>query len=508
MRLSVFAVLTAGCGYKPSPAESKPEEKSAQVTVWGDRFEIFLEHKLIVAGQPVTFVTHVSDLKTLHPRKEGPIVFVLRQGTEPPIEHVDPAPARAGIYTPKLAFPKAGSWSVTLRIPIDGQEQVVELPSFTVYGSKEEVDRAPEPEAPEGISFLKEQQWRLLTRVEPVVRRKLTQRIKVPALVAARPGSRAAVTPPVAGRLLAPPGKSLPEIGRRVEAGQTLAIVQPPFSDFAAKLVESEAAVIRAKLDLDQADLVHGRIKELVGKKAKSERELQEAEFAQKTTKASYDAAVALRDTYRKSGAIVVDGLPVLELRAPIAGTLVRVHAATGEHVSTERSVFEILDSGTVWIDARVPESDLARVSRSFGASYETPEARGTFVDIPGTARFVGTEVDPPSRTVSILYEAENPGGHLRVGMALTVHLETARAEDASAIPTSAVVDEEGRPVVFVQLSGETFEKRYIQLGIRSLGYVQVLEGLADGDRVVTKEAYSVRLASVSTTIPAHGHAH
>ena len=80
--------------------------------------------------------------------------------------------------------------------------------------------------------------------------------------------------------------------------------------------------------------------------------------------------------------------------------------------------------------------------------------------------------------------------------------------EEALVVPVSALVDEDGRAVAFVQVSGETFEKRDLTLGIRDGAFVQVLSGLAEGERVVTKGAYAIRLASVSTTIPAHGHAH
>jgi multidrug efflux pump subunit AcrA (membrane-fusion protein) len=76
------------------------------------------------------------------------------------------------------------------------------------------------------------------------------------------------------------------------------------------------------------------------------------------------------------------------------------------------------------------------------------------------------------------------------------------------AIPESAIVDEDGKPAAFVQVSGETFQKRELTLGIRDSGFVQVLAGLAEGERVATKGAYSIKLASISTSIPAHGHAH
>jgi multidrug efflux pump subunit AcrA (membrane-fusion protein) len=57
-------------------------------------------------------------------------------------------------------------------------------------------------------------------------------------------------------------------------------------------------------------------------------------------------------------------------------------------------------------------------------------------------------------------------------------------------------------------VSGETFEKRELTLGLRDGNWVQVVLGISAGERVVTKGAYAVRLASVSSAIPSHGHAH
>jgi hypothetical protein len=127
--LTLCALLVAACGrLGGSQGSTEEEEKTAQVTVWSDRFEIFLEHRLIVVNTPTKFITHVTDLTTLEPRREGPLTFILRRGSEEPITHVEPTLARDGIYIPELTFPKPGEWILSLRIPSAGQEHVVELP--------------------------------------------------------------------------------------------------------------------------------------------------------------------------------------------------------------------------------------------------------------------------------------------------------------------------------------------------------------------------------------------
>jgi RND family efflux transporter MFP subunit len=187
-------------------------------------------------------------------------------------------------------------------------------------------------------------------------------------------------------------------------------------------------------------------------------------------------------------------------------------NGAVGEQLAADRAVFTILDADTVFIEAKVPEANARRLSAAKHASLELPGERGRFLAVTGEGGgrlvFTGLQVDPATRTVPLVYELKNSGGQFRIGEAVTLHLETERAEEAVAVPDAALVEEGGRFIVFVQLGGETFDKRDVTLGIRDGNFVQVLAGLQAGERIVTKGAYAIRLASVSSVIPAHGHAH
>jgi RND family efflux transporter MFP subunit len=517
----VFHFLITSCKPAASPPPEPQDEKTLQATLWGERFEVFLEHQPVVAGSPTRFVTHVSDIALGEPRRAGPLTFVLRPRSGPPLELVAPAPSRPGIYTPEITIPAPGEWTLDLRIREESGESAVGPMPIAVFAAREKAEQAPAPEAPEGISFLKEQQWKLRMTIEPAVRRRMVERLRVAGTVTARPESIAAVTPPLAGRLLSPPSGALPSLGARVEAGQTLALIQPPFADFFVKRSDLEADAIRAKLALDFAELAFARVEKLTGLDLKTARERDEAELALRTARANHDAATRVHAAYDRAGAVLFGSsaegrgptdLPRLELKAPIAGIVTERTANLGEHVPAERAVFRILDAEWVAIEAKVPESELYRVAASMDAAYELPGAPGELVSVlrdgAGRFAFLGSVVDARTRTVPLVYEVENARGELRIGMALTVHIETQRAEEALAVPESAIVEEEGQPVVFVQVSGETFEKRTVALGIRDSGFAQVLEGLSGGVRVVTKHAYAIRLASVATSVPAHGHAH
>jgi membrane fusion protein, heavy metal efflux system len=522
-------LLLLGCHREaPHSHDHEDEEVMAQMTIWTDRYEAFIEHAALIAGEPALFLTHLTDLKTLQPLRLEFVTFLLSLGEQAALEPVEGGLARPGIYEPILTFPQRGKWHIAIRIPSEEGDEMILLPPVTVFASKQEAARADVPEEPEGITFLKEQQWKIRAKTEPSARRELVESLLVPALVTARPGSLAQITPPMAGRLLPPPGGMVPMAGDRVEAGQTLALVQPVFSEMGARLIEAEGEVVRARLEVEQAELVLLRTRKLAEAKARSDRELQEAEFAWRMAQARHDASLALQASYRQATRNLTGQTdtqpagdregnsfspPGMELNSPISGVIVsQLGAAVGEYITVERPVFSVLDARTVFIQAHVPEASLSRVSGTKGASLELPGERGRFIPITGDGRgrlvFVGLQVDLATRTVPLTYEAQNSDGRLRIGQSVNLHIETARVEESLAIPDSAIVEEAGQPIAFVQISGETFQKRELTLGMRDRNFVQVLSGIDEGERVVTQGAMAIRLASLSGAIPAHGHAH
>ncbi|MGE4181632.1 MAG: efflux RND transporter periplasmic adaptor subunit [Limisphaerales bacterium] len=520
--LATGVALASGC--KPGSAVTdadhghshdgghEHEEKTAQITVWTDRYEVFAEHKAPVAGQPTTFITHVTDLVTLEPRREGMVKFLLRQGPTA-TEHPQAAPARAGIYLPALVFPQAGDWQLTLVVPTDGTNIPVELGTIKVYADQHAADHADIPDAPEGVSFLKEQQWKILSRTELATRRTISERMRLPGRIRAKPGGSASVTAPVSGQLLPIPEQASVLPGQRVAQGQLLGLLAPNFSEAATRIAEAEADFATAKAGLEQAEAAYSRTRRLAAEKAKSERELQEAELAVASARARHAAAVGILGTFRQTSENrTVGGALQIELRAPIAGVLVSVAAGPGELLSSGQAVFSVINPETVWVEAAIPEAQVPRLGSAKQAAIENPEAPGLFIPITGENRgrllSIGAEVNAATRTVPLLYEAANPEGKLRIGQSVTLHVETAQAPNALAIPESALVEEGDELVAFVQISGETFEKREIKAGVHDTGFVQVLDGIQEGERVVTKGAYAIRLSTLTGVIPAHGHAH
>ena len=102
----------------------------------------------------------------------------------------------------------------------------------------------------------------------------------------------------------------------------------------------------------------------------------------------------------------------------------------------------------------------------------------------------------------------DNASTRFTLGMQAQVSLVTGEPSRLLALPEEALVDDGGTPVVFVQVEGEAFERRIVRTGIRELGYVAITSGIAEGEHVAVRGAYSVKLAASSGALPAHGHSH
>ena len=168
--------------------------------------------------------------------------------------------------------------------------------------------------------------------------------------------------------------------------------------------------------------------------------------------------------------------------------------------------LFRVVDAAQVHVVGQVPEAQAARARLAQAAEIEIA---GQPDRVPtGRLVSVGKVLDPQSRTLPITFAFDNRTLGLPVGQAAFLHLLMETTQPRPVVPAAAIVDDAGRPIVFVQREGETFERRAVTLGPRSGDVVQITEGLKPGERVVTKGAYLVRLASLSTSVPAHGHVH
>ncbi len=271
--------------------------------------------------------------------------------------------------------------------------------------------------------------------------------------------------------------------------GQVIALLTP-------SLGEGGAAYAEARARLREAEDEHERATRLFAAEAIPQRRVHEAEIR---LQAAREALGGLG-----GGALTAGGK--IEIRAPIGGIVTARSITPGSRVDAGAQLFTIIDPSVVWLEVNVPAANAARVSRSSGATFQLEGSPRAYRAQRSVS--LGSVVDSLSRTVPVIYEIPNTDGTIRVGANARVSVGTGRRASGVVIPASAILDENGRPIAYVQPDGETFEKRELTLGGTEDGVTLVVSGIAEGERVVTGAPYQVRLASLSTAVPAEGHAH
>jgi len=532
---------------------------SATVTQFQDGLCLFIDYPQLQAGVGAKFAVHLTDLADGSPIDEGAVSIEFRSGAGEAKEAIAQKPEQAGLFLPVMIFsqPQQLQWSLTW----ESAERTVrfELPAIEVYQDHDAAHAGMAVHDHEGadiVHMLMEQQWKVGLGTDLVGRRSLTQRLQVPGEVEAINHSIALVSSPLGGRLIAPQGEHLPHIGDAVKKGQVLGYLEPPLTtgdvaqwvanqaarealqielamqqvELHNKEVEANATADQAQVRLDAARQTAVRLEPLQAKGLVKVSEVQAAQQAVALAEQERNAGLKLAKEYlaaqvklqqlAQQAAAQGETADVngelkslrLPLVAAISGEIVNVNHVEGEVVQAQEDIFRVLNLDSVWIAAHVSEFDLAQLSATPGALVKFPAYPDRSFDLLGEmgGRLVATgrEVDERTRTVELHYQAPNPEGLFRAGMFADVFLETKTVRNALAVPADAVIRDNGISVAYVMLGGEEFERRELELGIQDGEWFEVLSGLDPGDRIVTRGAYLVKLASAGGDTFGHGHVH
>ena len=494
-----------GCGGGAGAIEAVDAAETPPVVEsrWTGRSELFVEYPPLVEGETSRFAIHFTDLATFEPLRAGRAEVRLAGAGEEAFT-VD-APGRPGIFGVDVTPSRAGRFRLTVVLDAPGLVDRHDLGEVTVPASPP-APGAETEEADDGsIPFLKEQQWTLDFATARAGERRIAESLVIAAEIEPRTGGRADVTTPVAGRL----ADDLPAhpVGSRVARGDPLAEIIP-HSGHGEDRPALELAVAEARNALELERAARSRVERLVAAGALPERRRLEARLAAQTAEARVAAAeahLAQLDLTRTGQGESGRDTRFL-LRAPISGVVAASDATPGASVEAGTPLFRLIALDRVHVVGALPEAALARIHELTGAELDVP-GFGAPIALDRLVA-VGRVLEPESRTVPIIYELRDPDRRLAVGQAVSLRIFASAAIEAVTVPESAVVDDAGQPVVFVQVGGESFERRPIRLGNREAGQVQITGDIAPGERVVIRGAPLIRLAALSPQVPAHGHTH
>ena len=510
--LSVALVLSPACrrGTPNDTTGSAVEPPSLDVTSWTHQTELYMEHPPLVAGQTVRFAVHLTTLADFQALNAGrPSIEMTPEGGGTPTVLPGSEPLRPGAFRVEGQLPPNGRYRWALLIAAPALSDRHDLGTTTVFADEAsanaDAEKRPD-EDPAAIAYLKVQQWTNPFATVLVREGDVRTSIRVPAAVEPLTGGEALVAAPADGRYAA---RQLPSVGDRVSAGQELGRLEPRLSSGGEDHASLESAVTEAQTSLDGARADLARAERLLEERAVPARRVEDARRVVAIADARLTATrarLAQRDEVLRSGGGTASGNAFV-LRAPIAGRVAEVFAALGAAYTEGTPLFRIVRADRVELKAQVPpnEAELARALT--GLSLEIP-GRPDAIDLkPDHVHDAGV-IDPKTRALPLQIEVQNSNGQLLVGQTGTAVLYTGRSQRVPVVPREAVLMEAGRPYVFVQIAGERFARRAIDVLSRDAGIVGVRAGVQPGERVVTRGAYEVQLASAAKGLPAEGHVH
>ena len=190
--------------------------------------------------------------------------------------------------------------------------------------------------------------------------------------------------------------------------------------------------------------------------------------------------------------------LKALPIHSPITGTVIKKEALAGAHVDPGQELYTIADLSHIWILADIYEYELSFVKAGQQAAVTLSYDPSTV--LTGHVSFIYPTLDPKTRTAKVRFELNNRGEMLKPDMYANVELRVSLGTKL-AIPQEAIIESGQKQVVFLHHGGGKLEPRLIKTGVKTGEWTEVLEGLKEGEHVVTSANFLIdsesRLKSV-----------
>jgi cobalt-zinc-cadmium efflux system membrane fusion protein len=288
-------------------------------------------------------------------------------------------------------------------------------------------------------------------------------------------------TTPVITQVGGPVSRIMVVPGDHVQMNQPMLEVSSP--DYAQML----NGYLKAADAFRLADRFYTRAQDLYAHHAIAQQDLEQAESNRTQAQADLNAAeqgmriLGIKNPSDLAKAPSSAQIPVL---APIAGEVVERLVSPGQVVQAgQTQAFTITDLSTVWVLANVYQADLKYVKSGEDVVVQTDAFPDSF---HGRISYVSPALDPNTRTLQARIVVENPGEKLKRDMYCTVMVTAGKVTQAIAVPNAAVLrDDNNQPFIYVATGANQFGRRDVETGQSENGLIQILKGIAPGDKVV-----------------------
>lgn len=496
-------------------AAGAAEAEPWAVTAWSEHYELFAETEPLIAGREAPSHAHFTYLPDFSALNEGSVTGILRGTNGSEESFVAPQPLRAGIFNVVFKPAREGTYDLVFRvrnakasedIPA-GRVRVGSVASPGSLATPPAGTAAEQAATGEPVGFLKEQQWKTEFATEWARNGALKRSLRASGQVRPAAGGEATLTAPADGVVTA---ARWPHPGLDVGRGTALFVLTPRIAaDQSAAELRADVTELEAELGTAQARL--GRLRDLFEVEATSRREVEEAETRVKGLAARLEAARRDRAAASALRGGAGSGPESFRIPSPIAGRVAEVTVSPGQFVTAGTPLGRVVRTSPVWLSlALQPDQAAALASQSpAGLTLRRWAGEEPFL-IPGDeVRLVSRapEIEAGAGTVPVILEVQRGVDMLRLGSRVEAEVLLPGELPGIVIPASSLVDDSGVEVVYVQLDGESFDRREVRVEARQ-GPLALVRGLAPGERIVTKGGNAIRRSALLGSGAVEGHVH
>ena len=517
----VAMVALCGCaGHTHQGADAHEEHLHMHCyTAYTHNAEFFLQHEGLEVGTKACITLYATDLSNFKPLQADEASLLLRAGgkSHTATAHAYPQGKFHFELTPEtvgegMLYVTIGEETAHFDVAVTehcdehahGHNHSGHSHSHEGHGHEEDShsghshghSHAPHPghggETPAksgDVSFAKEQSWKIDFATEIAAESNFAGAVKVAAKVEAHPSDFTTIVATTSGKV---------QFAGNVLAGMQVSVDEPLFyldgsdvtdNDAAVKFAEAESNYELAKADFE-------RKKHLFIDKIVSEREYQAAEAAYRQAEARF---VSMKRNF---------GEGKVTLKSSMKGAIATLLVANGDYVEPGTPLAVVQREGGVNLVAELPMRYAAQLQKISTVNVETAQGDVYNMSDYGAVPVVGNVANRCNMLPVTVSCTALPG--VVAGSIVTLYLSS-RDEDTHhvAVPRTALVEEMGNMFVFVQNNPVSFEKRSVRVGATDGRYVQLLSGVAPGERVVSKGGVILKLSQGAAALDPHaGHVH
>lgn len=494
--MALFAVLFVSCA--DESADNHGHEhltdglETLVFTKYSKKTELFVEFKPLVVGTKSNFAAHFTILgEQFLPLTKGKVAVSLIIGESGLRHSVDTANS-PGIFRLALVPKSAGRGKLVFDIETESYTDQIVLENIMVYTDKHAaLDNPTQSEISDEIIYLKEQAWKVEFANAPAVKMSFSDIIKTSGQILPAPGDEMVITASASGIVSFVGNKTI--IGSEVSRNTVLFSISG--GNLAKNNLDADYREAKANYDKTKADFE--RAKELVKDNIISEAAFLQAKNDFENAQNVYNA---IAKNYSFSGRTI---------GSPIGGFVKNILVNEGQFVETGTPLALVSKNKKMLLQANVSQKYFDKLPTITSANFKPIGSEKVYDTriLNGKKISFGKSTTSNSAFLPIIFEIDNTGNFIS-GVATEVFLKSSPIPDAVVIPVSALMEEQGNYYVYVQLGGESFQKRKIKIGVSDGEHIQILSGVNEGERVVTKGANQIKLSSASGKLPAHGHEH